>query len=116
MCIKTIISLSDELRVKCLLAHAGLVCCHQQNRFAFGVKGKCYTPFNISRAKTQLFHVRVPGTVERVNAGPSQLRPELLQKLCKSKDLRLYILVQSIKFRLELISNFDDPRHINSML
>jgi hypothetical protein len=55
------------------------------------------------------------GTIEGVNAGPSQLWSELLQEAGEGENFRPHILMQTVKFRLELIANFDGLNHTDSM-
>jgi hypothetical protein len=57
----------------------------------------------------------VAGTIEGVNAGPSQLRPGLLQEAGEGENFRPHGLVQIVKFRLKLIANFNRLIHYNSM-
>ena len=45
-----------------------------------GIEGKGDSPLTVSRAEPQFFHVRVTRAPQRVNAGPPQLWPELLEE------------------------------------
>ncbi len=78
MRLKTFIGLSDKTLVKSLLADAGFVARGKKNGLACWIERKCNSPFAVSRAKTQFFHIGVAGAVQGVSAGPSQLRTESL--------------------------------------
>jgi hypothetical protein len=79
--------------------------------FRFVSKAKV-TPFAIRRAEAQFLHVRVPGAVQRVYAGPPQLRPEPLKEARQSQNLRLHVLVQRVELPLKLIADLDNPTHL----
>jgi hypothetical protein len=57
----------------------------------------------------------VTGTVERIDAGPSELRSELLEDAGERKNLNTYGLLKLEKLRLELIAHFDQPSHFAIM-
>ena len=71
MGVKALIGLAYQFAVEALLAAAGFVSRDEQNRSALGVEGKGQPPFTAGCAEPQLFHVRVAGAVECVNAGPA---------------------------------------------
>ena len=52
------------------------------------------------------------GAIERIDAGPSQLRPELLEQACECESLHAHVLGQRVKLRLQFIADLDNPIHI----
>ena len=85
MSVKTVIGLADQLAVKSLFADTRFISCNQEDRLALRVEGKGNSPLTIGRAEPQLLHVCVARVVQRVNAGPSQLRPKLLQQAVNAR-------------------------------
>jgi hypothetical protein len=51
------------------------------------------------------------GSVQSVNAGPPQLRSELLEQARQGQDLGLHILMQRVELGFKLIANLDNPAH-----
>jgi hypothetical protein len=51
----------------------------------------------------------VAGAVQRIDARPSQLRPELLEQAGQGQNLRPHVFVQREELRLEFIANLDAP-------
>jgi len=68
-----------ELAVKSLLA-ARFVSRDQKDRVAFRVEREGDAPDTVCRVKTQLLHIRVARTFERIDAGSPELRTKLLQQ------------------------------------
>ena len=91
MSVKTVIGLADQLAVKSLFADTRFISCNQEDRLALRVEGKGHSPLTIGRAEPQLLHVCVAQVVQRVNAGPAQLRPKLLQQAGQRQDLRPHV-------------------------
>src|SRR5438046_9201315 len=91
--------LSVAVAVETLFASSGLVSRHEQDGFTLGIKGESDSPLTVCRAESQLLHIGMPRAIERVNAGPTQLWPKLLQNERQSENLRLHVFMQSIEFR-----------------
>ena len=100
MGVKTVIRLPNQLPVKASFANPRLISCHEQDRRALRIEREGHSPFALRRAEAQLLHVGVPGSVQCVNAGPTQLRPELLEQARQGQYLCLDILVQRVELRL----------------
>jgi hypothetical protein len=115
MGIEAVIRLPDQFAIEALPAHACFVPGYEQDRLALDIKSEGHSPFAAGRAETQLLHVRVSGAVQCVNAGPSQLRPKLLEKARQSQNLQLNLRRQSVKLRLKRIANLDNLVHVHSM-
>ena len=80
-------------------------------RFVSKAKATLHSPLSIGRAEPQLLHVCVARAVQRVNAGPAQLRPKLLQQAGQRQDLRPHVLVQLVELRLKLVADLNNPTH-----
>ena len=115
MVVEALVSFSDESSVKTPLTCTRLVCSHQHDSSLFRIERECYAPNAVGSIETHFLHVWVPGAVQRVHPGPSQLRTELLQQARQSQDLSLHIHVQTVEFRLELVGDRDSPVHPTSM-
>src|SRR6266567_9153636 len=111
MRVESLVGPADELPVKPLFTSARLVARDQQDRFALGIEGKGHAPHAIRCVKTELFHVGVTGTIERINTGPAQARPELLQKARMGENFRPHVLGQLVEFRLKFVADLNNPFH-----
>ena len=67
------IGLGDELTIKALLASAGLVACHQQDRPPLRIESERSTPFAVCSFEPQLFHVGVLRPLKRISMRPAEL-------------------------------------------
>lgn len=111
MRVKSIVGLNDELFVKSFLAYSRLVTRHEEHCLTFGIEGESHSPFSVCRRETQLFHIRVARTVERVHARPAKLWTELLKQAGESKNFFPDLFGQGIELRLKLIANLNSPSH-----
>ena len=112
MGVETAISLSDEFAVEPFFAAARFISCYEQYRLPLLIERKGHPPLTISRAEAQFFHIRVARVVQCINAGPLQLRPELLEKPSQCQNLSPHVFMQRIELRLKLITNLDNPWHL----
>ena len=115
MSVETVISLSDQLAVEPFFAAARFISCHEQDRLTLRIESKGHPPLTVSRAEAQLLHIRVARIVQRVRAGPLQLRPELLEKASHYQNLGPHVFVQRVELRLKLIANLNNPAHLENM-
>src|SRR3989304_4047713 len=116
MSVETVISLSDHLAVEPFFAPPRFTPCHEQDRLTLRIESKGHPPLTISRAEAQLLHIRVARVVQRISAGPLQLRPELLEKPSHCQNLRPHVFVQRVELRLKLIANLNNPAYIYTMI
>ncbi len=80
MLIKSFVGFGYEPAIKSLLAAPRLVSRDQKDRVAFRVEREGDAPHTACRVKTQLIHILVARTVERIDAGPAELRAKALQQ------------------------------------
>jgi hypothetical protein len=109
MGVETVVGLMEQFAVEALFTAPGFVSRDEQDTLAPRIEGKGYPPLAASRAEPQLLHIRVAGAVQRIDARPPQLRPELLEQAGQSQNLRPYVFVQREELRLEFITNLDAP-------
>jgi hypothetical protein len=67
----------DQSFVKPTLVCATLVTAYQQDGFPLGIECKRHPPDLAISRKTQLLHVGVPRTLQRVHGGTTQVRAKL---------------------------------------
>ena len=115
MSIEAVIGLPDQFTVEAFFAEAGFIPCHEQDRLPLRIEGEGHSPFPIRRTKAKLLHVRVARAVQCVNAGPPQLRPELLEKARQCQNLCSNVLGQRVELRLKVIADLNIPAHGNNM-
>lgn len=115
MSLEALICLADQLAVELPFADVRFVPCNQEDRLALPVEGEGYSPFAIRRTESQFLHVRVAGAVQRIDAGPPQLRPELLEKAGRGQNLSLHVFRQREELRFELVADLDDSAHLHNM-
>ena len=115
MGIEALISFLDQFTVELASTDARFVTGYQQNRPPPRIKGKSNSPLAVGSAETQLFHLWMTASVQRVYPGSAELWSDLLQKNCQRQNLRLHVPVQQIELRLELIADLDDPFHLYNM-
>src|SRR4051794_3548942 len=106
MGVKPVVRFSDELLIDPLFASAGFVACDKENGLSLRVKGESDAPLTIRRTEAELFHIGVTGTVQRIDAGTSQLRPELLQEPGMGQNFGSGLLRQFRELRREFVANF----------
>src|SRR5262249_40347553 len=116
MGVETVIRLPDQFAIEAFFAGARFISCYEQDRRALRIEREGHSPFAICRAEAQLLHVCMPGSVQCINAGPPQLRPELLEKARQGQNLCLYLLVQRVELRLKLIPDLNNPAHLSNMV
>src|SRR5208337_5103006 len=84
-------------------------------RLALRIEGKGHSPLAIGRAEPQLLHIRVAGAVQGIDAGPPQLRPQLLENAGQRQNFRLHVFLQHKELRPELIADLNNPAHPYNM-
>ena len=109
MGVETVVGLTEQFAVEALFTAPGFVSRNQEDALAPRIEGKGYSPLAAGRAEPQLLHIRVAGAVQRIDARPSQLRPELLEQAGQGQNLRPHVFVQREELRLEFIANLDAP-------
>src|ERR1017187_2595460 len=109
MSVKTVVSLADQLAVEPLFADTRLITRHEEDSLALCIEGK--RPLSVSRAEPQLLHIRVARTLQRINAGPPQSRPELLENAGQRQNFRPRVFLQHEELRLEFVADLDSPAH-----
>ena len=109
MLIESFVGLCYELAIKSLLAAARLVSRDQQDRVAFPVEREGDAPDTACRVKAQLLHIRVARTVERIDAGPAELRAKPLQQQGMSAQFVPYVIRQRVEFGIEVLMEFNFP-------
>jgi hypothetical protein len=109
MGVEPIVGLPDQRPVAALFATTRSIPRHQQDRRWRQIKGEGYLPFTTGRTKTQLLHMGVAGSLQRVHAGPPQLRSEPLEKTRQCQNLRLHLLGQRVELRFKRIANVNNP-------
>lgn len=109
------IRFGDELFIEPFLASAGFAACDEQDGPALSVECEGDTPLTVRGTEAELFHIGVAGIVQRVDARTPQLRAELLQEPGVGQDFDSYVFGQLLKFRLELVADFDVPCHHSIM-
>ena len=115
MGIKTIIGLLDQFPVKAFFAGTRFIARHEQDRLTLRIESEGHSPFAIGRAETQLLHVRVARSIQRINTGPPCLRSELLKKSRQCQNLRPHVLVQHVELQLKLVADLNNPTHTYNM-
>ena len=115
MPIEAFVGLADERSVKALGAAAGLVARSQKDGPAFGIESESEPPFSADRPEPHLFHIRMPRTVQRIDARASKLWPEPFQQAGDSIDFVLDVPVQVAKLRHEIVVETDQPTHESDM-
>ena len=80
------------------------------------VKSERHPPRAIAGIETKLFHIRVPGTVQRIRIRPTQLRTKRLQQLNMGEQLVLDIYGQQLMLTVKLGMKSDYPTHAPIML
>jgi hypothetical protein len=78
--IKSFVGLCYEMAIKSLLAATRFVSRDQKDRVALWVERESDAPDTSSSVKTQLLHIRVTRTLERIDARPTELRAKPLQQ------------------------------------
>src|SRR5450432_1190760 len=111
MSVETVIGLSDQFAVEPFFANTRFIPCHEQDSLTLRIESKGHPPLTITRAEAQLLHIRVAPSVQRIGAGPLQLRPELLEKPGHCQNLYPHVRVQRVELRLKLIANLNNPVH-----
>jgi hypothetical protein len=81
----------------------------------FVSKAKATLPYAARRVEPQLFHIPAPRPLQRVNARPPKLWPELLKKARQGQNFRPHILAEGVEFRLKLIADLNRPAHRYNM-
>src|ERR1035437_575879 len=112
MAVETVIGLPDHPAVESFFARPRFVAGNEQDRLSLRVEGESHSPFAIRHAEAQFLHVRVPRSVQSVDARPPQLRPELLKKARQGQNLRLHVLIQRVELPLKLIADLNNPTHV----
>ena len=111
MSVKTVIRFADQLAVEPFFADARFISRNQKHRLALRIEGKGHSPLAIACGEPQLLHVGVAGTVQRIDAGPPQLRAELPEKARQRQNLRLHVFLKREELRLEFVTDLNDPTH-----
>src|SRR6202044_1941122 len=94
-----------------LLATAGFVTSYQQYGSALRIKRESHSPYTTRRVEPQLFHVRVPGILKRIDARAAEIRSELLEQAAESQNLILNIQRQVEELQFELFCDKNDLWH-----
>ncbi len=81
---------SNQSLVKTFLICAALIAAHKQNRLPLWVKCKSYAPDLAHPVKSQLFHIGVRSTFERIDCWT----PEMGTKLCQQFGMRKQLVLQ----------------------
>jgi len=111
MSVEAVIGLADQFPVEPFFADPRFIARNQQDRFSLCVESESYSPHSTRCVEPQFFHVLVTRSLQRVNARPSKLWTELLQKARQSQNFRPHVLVQRVEFRLKLIADLNKPAH-----
>ena len=101
----------DEPFVKPLLVGAAFVTGYEKHRLSLRVEGESHTPYLTPPAKTQLLHVGVFRSVQCVNSGSTEARPELSQQHSMGEQFILQALRERLKFAVELVVEKYRPVH-----
>jgi len=96
MDVKPVIRFSDELFIEPLLTTAGFIACDKEDGLALRVEGESDAPLTIRCTEAHLFHIRVTGIVQSINARTPQLRPELLQEPGAGKNFGPHVFGSSL--------------------
>ena len=97
MLIKSSVGPLDEPLVEPIRADAGLVAANQQDGSAFGIECKRDPPHPTIGTKAQLFHVRMLGTAQSVDRGPTKNRSKMLQQPDPRNQLNTHVLRQNVR-------------------
>jgi len=108
---ETSICLGNELLVKPLLVPAGFVAGNEQNRLSAGIEGEGGAPLAIRGLESQLLHIGVLRSLERIGVGSPKLRAIVRKQLGHGEQRILDILLEGQKLDLESILEFDVPSH-----
>ena len=111
MGVKPVVRPCDELFVEPRLAAAGFIAREKENGLTLRVEGKSHAPFAVRRTETQFLHIRVTGIVQRIDARPSQLRPESLEEPGMGKNLGTHGRRQFLELWFKLVTDFNIPSH-----
>ncbi len=109
MSVEAVIGLADQLAVKAFFARARFVASHQQDRFAGYIERESHSPHAVRRIEPELFHISVARSLERVDARPAELWPELLKKARQGQNFGSHVHVQRVELRLKLIPDLNNP-------
>ena len=71
---KSQIGFCDKLLVKSFLARARFVSSNKQDRFTLRIERECGAPLAVHRLESQLLHIGVLRTFERIGVRPPELR------------------------------------------
>lgn len=115
MIIEAPVGLADQSVVETLFSSSRLVTGDQQDRAALWVEREGHTPHSVVSIETQLLHVGVTRSVERIHARPTQGRSELFQQPSVRHHLVLDRLCEIVKFRFEGRIEENNPGHQHIM-
>lgn len=97
------ISYSDQPLVKALLAAAGFVPRHKQDRLPRGIERESDPPDAAVRIETKLLHIGVLRSLQRIDARPAGAWAKRLDDLKLRKKFVLHRLRQRIELPLERV-------------
>ena len=115
MSVETVISLADQLAVEPLFADPIYLLQPRRWPCAWGSKAKATLHSPSAAAEPQLLHICVARAVQRIDAGPPQLGPELLGKECQRQNLRPHGFLQREEFRLKRVADRNNPATFYNM-
>ena len=106
----------NQSLVETALVGAALVAADQQDGLAPGIKGKGDAPDLALPGEAQLLHVGVPGVLQGVHGGASQVGAELRQQAGMRQQLVLQILCETAQLLVKGIVKQHRPGHAVSMV
>lgn len=101
----------NQLFIESPLIRAALISTHQQNCRAFGVKCKSHPPHPALTIETQLFHVCVLRTFERIHRWSAQMGAKFLKEPSVGEQFVLESAIHHLKLGVKIIVKEYVPRH-----
>ena len=84
-------------------------------RFVSKAKATLHSP-SAALNRSSLTDMRVAGAIQRIQAGPPELRPELLEKASQRQNFRPHVLAQFVELRLKLVADLNNPAQVYNMI
>jgi len=111
MSVKSRVGARNQLFIESPLICATLITAHQQDCRAFCVKCKSHAPYPTFTIETQLFHICVLRTFERIHRWPAQVRAEFLKQPRVGEQFILKHVTHRLKLGVKVIVKEYVPRH-----
>ena len=116
MPVESIVGLADQPLVEAPLTNSGLVAGYEQDSPSSRIEGEGNSPDAAVGSETQLLHVGVTRSLERIYAWAAQEGAECLQNLRTCKEFVLDTNRKRFKFRVKGRGELYDPAHGAIML